>query len=64
MVNVRKEIYMLYVKPNNRSYEKWYKNMKVSVFVFEILLKVFVFKIHLHLGVFVFDLMKSICICI
>ena len=46
MVNIHvwREIYMLYVKPNNRSYEKWYKNMKVFVFVFEILLKVFVFK--------------------
>ena len=25
MVNVWKEIYMLYVKPNNRSYEKLYR---------------------------------------
>ena len=34
---------MLHAKPNNRFYEnKLYKNIKVFVFVFEILLKVFV----------------------
>ena len=53
------------VKPNNRLYEKWYKNMKVFVFVFEILLKVFVsvFKyIICILEYLYFDVMKSICI--